>query len=292
MFVLRDPNTSPLELLKYDVILTSYAFIMSQYRKLCNYINRVAQFKENGHPSRPLERPSLSIFSEIFYSAEEIKFPYLILNKVTVIKNSGSITFAALQEVRGLADTCIMLSGSPVDNTWFNVYAYILLVKSHTITRKSTMLSLFASRSASDKIQPPRGVNFCRLIQLLNSFVVRRPETTIKLLELERRDVRFQLSPKEASRSNYYFDKYIQIVNISSKNAVQVPGELGKLQPWKHLTRATQHACHPAMVSIMHFAQNPLAKNDDDKAAADRLYEAEDIKKWITWREELTKEDK
>jgi SNF2 family DNA or RNA helicase len=279
--------------MKFDVILTSYGFVMNQYRKMCQYVNRVEEFKQNGQSIRPLERPSLSIFSEIFYqqyTESNLKFPYLILDEVTAIKNCDSITFGALRELRMLADACVMLTGSVVDNTWFDLFAFIRLVLSHTIDKRSTMISLFASRNAADKIIPPRDTQFCRLIQLLNSFVVRRPEITIDIPELVQEDVTFELSDDEASQSNHNFDKYQRIMRMNSKDAVQIPGQSKKLQPWKYLTRALQHACHPRMVDIMHFARNQFATNDDE-ADADRLYEAEDIEKWLAWREELTKDD-
>jgi hypothetical protein len=65
------PNTSPLELLKYDVILVSCAFVTSQYRKLYNYIDGVAKFKNNSSGGH-LERPSVSIFSEIFHTHKDL----------------------------------------------------------------------------------------------------------------------------------------------------------------------------------------------------------------------------
>lgn len=39
------PPGTPKELLKYDAIIVSYAFAMSQHRKICGYINRVATIK-------------------------------------------------------------------------------------------------------------------------------------------------------------------------------------------------------------------------------------------------------
>ena len=135
---------SPLELLKYDVIIVSYSFVMSQYRKLYRYVDNIAKFKQLG-PDKHLERPSLSIFSEIFSAQEDVKCPYLVLDEVTAVKNTKAVTFAAIQELRILADTCIMLTGSPVDNTWMDLYAYVQLAQSHYIRSRSMMLSLFAS---------------------------------------------------------------------------------------------------------------------------------------------------
>jgi SNF2 family DNA or RNA helicase len=286
--VLRDPDTSPLELLKYNVVLVSYAFVMSQYRKLYNFIDGVTKFKNNGSGGH-LERPSVSIFSEIFHAQEGVKCPYLVLDEVTAVKNPKGITFAAVEELRSLADMCIMLTGSPVDNTWMDLFAYLQFVLGHNIRSRRLMLSLFASRTVNGKLQAPKGNYFRRLLQLLNSFIVRRPEDIIELPALHEKTVTFSLAPEEVLRSDYHFNIFRTIVNINSADAVRLPDE-GALPPWKRLTLAMQYAMHPAMVLIMHISRNPLAKGND-QASADVLYEAKDIERWTAWREELKKAD-
>jgi hypothetical protein len=69
---------------------------MSQYRKLCKYLEVVKEFKEKGI-AKQIERPRLSIFSEIFHSQEGVECPYLVLDEVTAIKNPTAITFAAIE---------------------------------------------------------------------------------------------------------------------------------------------------------------------------------------------------
>jgi SNF2 family DNA or RNA helicase len=284
--VLRDPNTSPLELLKYDVILVSYSFVMSQYRKLCKYVNAVAESENDGRGGH-LERPSLSIFSEIFCVQEGVKCPYLVLDEVTSVKNPNAITFAAIQELRSMADMCIMLTGSPIDNTWMDVFAYLQFVLGHDIRSRQMMLLLFASRSVTGKLRPPAAKKLLRLVQLLNSFIIRRPEDTTALPALHEQTVTFSLASDDEASSNYHFVKYKTIVNMKSNNA-GYGGE--ELSPWKQLTWAVQFTMHPAMTRIMHLVRNPLAQGNDE-ASADVLHESKDIQNWITWREELKKDD-
>jgi hypothetical protein len=96
------------ELLKHDVILVSYHFVMSQYRRLQKYLKSVDKVKLGIAAS--LKRPNITIFSEIFYT-EGVKSPYLVLDEVTTVKNSSSTTFRAIEELRSLAEACIMLTG-------------------------------------------------------------------------------------------------------------------------------------------------------------------------------------
>jgi SNF2 family DNA or RNA helicase len=259
---------------------------MNQYRKLCKYLNNVAKAKSGSVDIKRFERPNLSLFSEILDSQEGVQSPYLVLDEVTAVKNSKSITFAAIEELRKLAHTCVMLTGSPVDNTWFDLFAYVLLLLGHKIRSRPAMLAVFASENAAGKRGPPKGNQMRRLLQLLNSFVVRRPENTITIPALHEQTVSFELSPSEAGNSNYHYDKYMQIVNMkSSKDTVRILN-LDKLLPWRHLTQAMQYACHPAMVLIMHLVRNPMGE-DNDQELADVLYEAEDIEEWMAWRENL-----
>ncbi|RDL39911.1 uncharacterized protein BP5553_04251 [Venustampulla echinocandica] len=289
VLVLRDPNISPLELTKYDVVLVSYAFVMSQYRKLCDYYHAVNKYKSNGGGGgKDLERPSLSIFSDIFSDQEGVKSPYLVLDEATAVKNSESMTFAAINELRGMAHACLMLSGSPMDNTWMDSYSYAQLLKGHDIRSKSVMRALFASKAANGRLTAPRGVTFLRFIQLLNSFIVRRPEDSIELPPLTEEVFKFSLNVDEESISNYNYKKHRGIQGMNSKDAVRLGGKKA-LQPWGYLTRALQHAMHPALVLIMHLMK-PATRND--QAAADQLFEKKEIEEWTAWRETLTHGDK
>jgi hypothetical protein len=232
----------------------------------------VQKFKSH-RPGRHLERPSLSIFSEIFLAQEGVKSPYLILDEVTAVKNSDALTFTAAQELQRLAHMCIMLTGSPVDNTWIDVFAFLQFVLGHKINAKKIMTALFASRTGSGKLAPPKGNNFRRLLQLLNSFVVRRPGGTIDLPALHKETVLFNLGPIEAAESDISFEKYSLICRINS-NTVQKD----QAQPWKHLTHALQYAMHPALVKIMHLIRHPLG--DNNEASSDVLFKADEIEKW------------
>lgn len=117
-----------------------------------------------------------------------------MLDEVSAIKKARSITFRAVEDLRQHADMCLMLTGSPLDNTWLDVFAYIQLLTGHQIRTNSVIEDLFADLTQSGRISAPKGRLFLRLIQMLNAFVIRRPETTVGLPTLHERSVRFELS--------------------------------------------------------------------------------------------------
>jgi hypothetical protein len=72
-------------LLKHDIVLVSYGFAMSQFRKLYKYLKNVASNKQG--IINVLKRPNLTIFSDIFYVGEQ--GPYLVLDEVTAINSAN-----------------------------------------------------------------------------------------------------------------------------------------------------------------------------------------------------------
>jgi SNF2 family DNA or RNA helicase len=103
-------------MLSYDIIIVSYSFVMSRYRK-ADFLPNIALFKRTSSGIPP-NRPNISIFSELFNREDGIKFLYLILDEVNAAKNPKSLTFAAVSELRRRSDICLMLTGSPIDDAW------------------------------------------------------------------------------------------------------------------------------------------------------------------------------
>lgn len=75
----------------------------------------MADYVSNGVGRMP-ERPNLVIFSEIFDTNGDIRSLVLVLDEVNAVKNTYSKTFEAILALRQLAQTCVMLTGSLIDN--------------------------------------------------------------------------------------------------------------------------------------------------------------------------------
>lgn len=156
------------ELSQYDVIITSYQFVLHQHKKLRNYLNEV-QAKEANPAARQLTRPNLNILSDMF-SNTSIKSPYLVLDEMTAIKNSKGPTFAAIERLRQSADTVIMLSGTPIDNQWVDILSAIKLLGNEHINTKAQMYLTFGHKTTNPITHktiynPPTGKLLCRLVQ-------------------------------------------------------------------------------------------------------------------------------
>lgn len=167
-------------MMNYDGIIVSYNFVMSRYRKKIKVLEQVVQANEHG--AMPI-RPNTSLFSEIFHNFSDEKSQYLVLDEANAAKNESSLTFEAVAELCQQCEVCVMLSGSPIDNAWPDVYAALQMVENHDIRSKQALMRLIGTKD--DKLlgawKPPTGRRCLRLIQLLNSYMMRRPETVVNL---------------------------------------------------------------------------------------------------------------
>jgi SNF2 family DNA or RNA helicase len=261
---------------------------MSQYRKKHNFIDAISNLKKTKSTGPAPERPNLSIFSEIFYWDDKIKSPYLVLDEVNAVKNTDSITFAAVLELRELCNTCLMLSGSPIDNIWLDVFSFLQFAQGHNIREKQKMLQLLGTpdQKYPRRFKAPSGQRFLRFLQILNSFIVRWPESMLNLPPLEEHTVRFSLDYFKEGMSNEAFEKYTIGMRISRSECKSKGKEQGGRL--KSLTHALQHAYHPKMVELMEeirFSQQKLGSMTSE--AADVLHDVDAIAKWTEWREML-----
>jgi SNF2 family DNA or RNA helicase len=153
----RDPTIQPTTMLKHDAIIVSYSFVMSQYRKALKYREKIARFKKDGAHPAP-HRPDISIFSEIFSpDNNDVSSPFLVLDEAHAIKTECALTFAAIFELHEQCDNCLMLTGSPLDNTWKDVFAFLQFVKGHNLSAKHRMIRLLGNPSDNyQKWGPPK----------------------------------------------------------------------------------------------------------------------------------------
>ena len=74
--VLRDPTITAVAMTNYDVVIVSYNYVMSRYRKRTRFLDQVAQANEHGVVTMPV-RPNTSLFSEILHNFSDEKSQYL-----------------------------------------------------------------------------------------------------------------------------------------------------------------------------------------------------------------------
>jgi hypothetical protein len=88
-----------------------------------------------------------------------------------------------------------MLSGSPINNKWPDIYSFLQLAQGHEIQTKAMMMRLLGTPGQKRrKFSRPTGERHFRYIQMLNALMLRRPGPTIQLPQLEEHFRQFDLN--------------------------------------------------------------------------------------------------
>lgn len=142
---------SPLELYKYDVVLISYQQARSELTRINKYLEAVHEYKAGKTEKLPT-RPHVTLLSGIFDDKRGLTIlgKFLILDEAHVAKNPDGKPYEALQHLRARFDTCIMMTGTPLDNTWIDSYALLSMMRNHPITSLTRMGLAFTSSQKGD----------------------------------------------------------------------------------------------------------------------------------------------
>ncbi|KAK6211908.1 hypothetical protein LQW54_005611 [Pestalotiopsis sp. IQ-011] len=138
---------------------------------------------------------------------------YLILDEAHTIKNIESDVYAAVKQLRSRMALCVMLTATPLEDSWINAYAYLDLLGGHPFkSRTELSCALNVDHPFGNPYQTvPTGEHKSRLAQLLDAVTLRRPMTAMGhvLPPLERREKTFKVAEDVLSRSNEMFRRLI-----------------------------------------------------------------------------------
>ena len=157
-----------------------------------------------------------------------------------------------------------MLNGEPIDNMWVDLYAQVQFLKSHPFSQITVWKIVFSQRSPTTKrCKPPAGVYLTRFVSLLNSFVLRRPETTLALPPIEFVVRNVELTKRERAASNKAYREYERAHGMARNATSRQDRKRYNAMRLKALVQAQQHACHPHMTEIMALVRATQAKKDE-----------------------------
>lgn len=217
VLLLDNTEASVGDLFKYTVVVTSYGHLSYEYdrtRKFSEWLRGCPQAEGQGLHANPPGRGSGALLS---YDWErDIEKPwakYLILDEAHIIKNIESDVYAAVKQLRSRMDLCVMLTATPLEDSWINAYAYLDLLGGHPFkSRTDLSCALNLDHPFENPYQTvPTGEHKSRLAQLLDAVTLRRPMTAMRhvLPPLEIREKTFKVPEDVLSRSNEMFQRLI-----------------------------------------------------------------------------------
>ncbi|KAF4442826.1 global transactivator [Fusarium austroafricanum] len=119
----EETNTSPdVDLSKYKIVVTSYAYVVSEVKRRNNFINKMAAYEKDKTRKLP-QKPKLILLPDP--SEEEPSKPMgevLVLDDAHVIHSRSGEIFPAIGTFRDQFDFCLMMTRIPMEDSWKHAY--------------------------------------------------------------------------------------------------------------------------------------------------------------------------
>ncbi|KAM0327376.1 hypothetical protein ACHAPQ_007392 [Fusarium lateritium] len=243
-------QATPVQLHQYRIVITSYHQIAAELGRKERYLAAVVEYdaQNPGSKTRP-KRPSLTILSGILeQQGAKPLARTLILDEVHMVKNTSSRMFRAIHRARQLTNFCLMMSGTPVDNTWFDLYAMFSLLYGHKINTQRRMRFTFTGEANRGKVKEPYGTFLERLIQMLDAVTLRRPVDTMefKLPTITKITCTMKTNDGNVLVSNDKFRDYKRVAAMKRKDRnAEEDGD-----PLSLFIKARQYSYHLMLVLI------------------------------------------
>lgn len=278
-----DERMSPFEIQKYDVIVVSYYTIQAEWLRLNRFLQDMAAYKDGEIMVLP-ERPTVTLLSGVFRMENGPRLArYLILDEAHFFKNPDASRYESVAYLRDSVETCIMLTATPLDNTWHDCYALLSLLKGHPIASMGHMMAGFTRANRPRSV--PTGKHFDRLVQMLDAVTLRRPASIIssRLPKLHLKTVEVKLDQADIEISNIHFKRYLKSVRKNRETGSRRELEVN----WSALAKAQQQAYHPMLSEILFLETKAQKKAADGDPMADKLMNKKDLQKLSEWRDKL-----
>ncbi|KAB5580374.1 P-loop containing nucleoside triphosphate hydrolase protein [Coniochaeta sp. 2T2.1] len=249
------PGMPAARIFESDVIITSYNHVSAEFAKLNHFSGQVSRYADFKSSKTPV-RPHVALLSGILdMDGAKSLGEYLVLDEAHAVKNTDSQTYNAVKLLRSRCNTCVMLTGTPLDNTWQDGYGYLSLLEGHPVVSQDFMLKAFSdwTEGHSKARAQPEAHHVLRLCQLFDAITLRRPESVVhsNLPKMTTKVVTFDLDQDSLVKSNFHYKKYIAAVHAARGNGPQAawrsssdigtstsPGAPVGLQRWREALSA------------------------------------------------------
>ena len=293
----------PLELLRYRIVVTSYSHLHVEFTRILKFKKAIKEYpklpkeRRGRHPGRP----SLSLLSGLFLDGLARLGRLLVLDEAHTIKNTDSCTYAAVALLRRQFEACIMLTGTPLDNTWIDAFALFNLLSGHRIRTMTNMREAFtdpADNMPNRQARIPKVHYFTRLVQMMDACTLRRPLKTVQhmLTDLTVELAQFELPGEELKASNDKFRKFWNLFyaghgNQGSEQAAMTGRRRKKQRMTGFLSfiKAQQMANHPMLIEITRLEKRVWISAIEQEDAADLEQVGQKAQRLLEqWREPLS----
>ncbi|KAJ4310875.1 hypothetical protein N0V84_010748 [Fusarium piperis] len=238
VFVYHNRRTTTDELLKYDVVLTTYGTVAQELKRLDNYME--------DHASRHIDMNDKTFLLKCpLLHPAKAKFYRIVLDEAQCIKNRDTRTAKACTRLRATYRWC--LTGTPMMNGVLELYSLLNFLRIKPYNQWEDFRQAFGILFGRNG--DPKSVAMKRLRALLQAIMLRRKKNSeldgkpiLKLPEKTEEIVYAELSPEERDfyaqlekNAQVQFSKYLRAGSVG-KNYSNI---------LVLLLRMRQACCHP-----------------------------------------------
>lgn len=289
--VLVGETVTPVDLFKYQLVITSYSQVVSDLVRRRKFLKDI----DSHIPGTMLpKRPALTLLSDIFTSNTKLIGKMLVLDEAHYFKNPKSRAYLVISLIREFFQGCVMLTGTPLDNTWKDIFTMLKQLRDHPIFVPRTMIHAFVMPGTKKEHgSKPVFTHFVRFVQALDAAMLRRPQDTIQALlpTITTDVVQFIMQPADLVNSNEEFAKYLRWQHMSKGKKAKMSAktrESEKNAGFGALILATHWTNHPSLRDIMRFEREAMKKGMD--SADDLELSTHDQEFLQAWRGGLAKD--
>lgn len=273
VFVYHNRKTTTDELLKYDVVLTTYGTVAQELKRLDKYM------EDNAGRNIDLNDKAFLVKCPLLHPAKA-KFYRVVLDEAQCIKNKDTRTAKACTRLRATYRWC--LTGTPMMNGVLELYSLLNFLKIKPYNQWEEFRQAFGILFGRNG--DPKSVAMKRLRALLQAIMLRRKKNSeldgkpiLKLPEKTEEIVYAELSPEERDfyaqlerNAQVQFSKYLRAGSIG-KNYSNI---------LVLLLRMRQACCHPHLnLDVDDAAPNSAISNEEkeelvrslDRAIVERI---------------------
>ncbi|WLF80239.1 hypothetical protein PVL30_004015 [Lodderomyces elongisporus] len=263
---------------KYDVVLTSYGTLASEWKK--HFAEELQNNQDKGKKFYPRAEGGGISYISPFYASYS-KFYRIVLDEAQNIKNKFALASKAVIYLKGEYRLC--LSGTPMQNSIEELYPVVrfLKIRPYYIEEKfraDLIIPLKSKNENYDDVDRSRSMR--KLRALLSSIMLRRNKNSLidgqPILQLPEKHLISDFVELEGEEKDYYSSLESGIQKVARK----VLDNGDKSSVLTMLLRLRQACCHSYLVEI-----GQIKKEREGREAEDGLMGAGGIKS--DWRQQL-----
>lgn len=273
VFVYHNRKTTTDELLKYDVVLTTYGTVAQELKKLDKYM------EDNRGRNIDMNDKTLLVKCPLLHPAKA-KFYRIVLDEAQCIKNKDTRTAKACTQLRATYRWC--LTGTPMMNGVLELYSLLNFLRIKPYSQWDEFRQAFGILFGRNG--DPKSVAMKRLRALLQAIMLRRKKNSeldgkpiLKLPEKTEEIVYAELSPEERD----FYDQLEKNAQVQFSKYLRA-GSIGKNYSniLVLLLRMRQACCHPHLnLDVDDASPNSTISNEEkeelvrslDRAIVDRI---------------------